>query len=68
MVDKKLRKTIGERAKSRRKELGLTMDYVAERMDVNKSTIQRYESGTIDNSKNSLSRDSQPHFMSHLNG
>ena len=51
MVDKKLRKTIGERAKSRRKELGLTMDYVAERMDVNKSTIQRYESGTIDNSK-----------------
>lgn len=51
MVDKKLRKTIGERVKSRRKELGLTMDYVAERMDVNKSTIQRYESGTIDNSK-----------------
>lgn len=51
MVDKKLRKTIGKRAKSRRKELGLTMDYVAERMDVNKSTIQRYESGTIDNSK-----------------
>lgn len=51
MVDKKLRKTIGERAKSRRKELGLSMDYVADRMDINKSTIQRYESGAIDNSK-----------------
>ncbi|SNU05859.1 Transcriptional regulator, contains XRE-family HTH domain [Lachnospiraceae bacterium] len=51
MIDKKLRKTVGERAKARRKELGLSMDYVAERMDVNKSTIQRYESGSIDNTK-----------------
>ena len=51
MADKNLRKTIGSRAKARRKELNLTMEYVAEKMDVNKSTIQRYESGMIDNTK-----------------
>ena len=51
MADKNLRKTIGSRAKARRIELGLTQDYIAEQMDVNKSTIQRYESGLIDNTK-----------------
>ena len=51
MVDKELRKLIGSRAKQRRLELGLNQQYVAEKMDVNKSTIQRYEAGTIDNTK-----------------
>ncbi|MGN1157446.1 MAG: helix-turn-helix domain-containing protein [Agathobacter sp.] len=51
MNDKELRKTIGSRAKARRIELNLSQQYVAEKMDVNKSTIQRYESGTIDNTK-----------------
>ena len=51
MADKNLRKTIGSRARARRKELNLTQDYIAEQMDVNKSTIQRYESGLIDNTK-----------------
>ena len=46
-----LRKTIGTRVKTRRKELKLTQDYLADKLDVNKSTIQRYESGTIDNTK-----------------
>ena len=51
MTDTELRRTIGSRAKARRKELGLTMDYMAEKLDVNKSTIMRYEKGTIDNTK-----------------
>lgn len=51
MFDKELRKTIGSRIKMRRKELNLTQEYLAEKLDVNKSTIQRYESGTIDNTK-----------------
>lgn len=51
MFDKELRKTIGTRVKTRRKELKLTQDYLADKLDVNKSTIQRYESGTIDNTK-----------------
>ena len=51
MIDYMLRKTIGSRAKARRKELGLSMDYMAEKLDVNKSTIQRYENGSIDNTK-----------------
>ena len=56
MNDTELRKTIGSRAKARRKELGLTMDYLAEKLDVNKSTIMRYENGTIDNTKRLLSK------------
>jgi len=51
MNDLELRRTIGSRAKARRKELGLTMDYLAEKLDVNKSTIMRYEKGSIDNTK-----------------
>ena len=51
MINSELRKTVGSRAKARRKELGLTMDYLAEKLDVNKSTIMRYEKGTIDNTK-----------------
>lgn len=51
MNDKELRKTIGSRAKARRIALNLSQQYVAEQMDVNKSTIQRYENGKIDNTK-----------------
>lgn len=51
MFNKELRKAIGGRIKARRKELKLTLQYVADRMDVSSSTIQRYEQGTIDNTK-----------------
>lgn len=51
MKDKDLRKVIGSRAKQRRIELNLKQPYVAEKMGVNTSTIQRYEAGTIDNTK-----------------
>lgn len=51
MKDKDLRKVIGSRAKQRRVELNLKQPYVAEKMGVNTSTIQRYEAGTIDNTK-----------------
>ena len=51
MKDKELRKLIGSRAKQRRLELGLKQPYVAEKMGVTASTIQRYEAGTIDNTK-----------------
>ena len=51
MQDKELCEHIGQRIKQRRNELHLGQQYLADRMDVNKSTIQRYEAGTIDNSK-----------------
>ena len=51
MKDKELRKHIGSRAKQRRTELNLTQPYIAEKMGVTASTIQRYEAGTIDNTK-----------------
>ena len=51
MKDKDLRKIIGSRIKMRRTELGLHQKYIAELMDVNTSTVQRYEAGTIDNTK-----------------
>ena len=51
MKDKELRKVIGVRAKQRRLELGVNQPYVAEKMGVTASTIQRYEAGTIDNTK-----------------
>ena len=51
MKDKDLRRMIGSRIKQRRTELGLHQKYIAEKMDVNTSTIQRYEAGTIDNTK-----------------
>ncbi|WP_342432640.1 helix-turn-helix domain-containing protein [Neobacillus sp. FSL H8-0543] len=38
---------IGSRIKERRLELGITLQEVAEAIDVNKSTIQRYENGKI---------------------
>lgn len=51
MHDKALCELIGHRIRQRRNELHLGQQYLAEKMDVNKSTIQRYEAGTIDNSK-----------------
>ena len=51
MKDKELSKLIGSRAKQRRTELNLTQPYIAEKMGVTASTIQRYEAGTIDNTK-----------------
>ena len=51
MKDKELRKLIGSREKQRRTELNLTQPYIAEKMGVTASTIQRYEAGTIDNTK-----------------
>ena len=42
---------IGARIHQRRKELHLTLQYVAQRMGVHKSTIQRYESGKINRIK-----------------
>lgn len=51
MHDRELCELIGHRIKQRRTELNLGQQYLAERLDVNKSTIQRYEAGTIDNSK-----------------
>lgn len=40
--------TTGERMKERRKELGLSAEYVAERLGVSPATIYRYEKGDIE--------------------
>jgi len=39
--------SIGERMKQRREELGLSAEYVAERLGLDKGTIHRYERGAI---------------------
>lgn len=44
-------KLIGSRIEARRQSLGLTMDHVASEIGVAKSTIQRYEKGTIEKMK-----------------
>lgn len=44
-------KEIGGRIAQRRKDLGLTLDDVAQEIGVAKSTIQRYEKGTIEKIK-----------------
>lgn len=41
--------TKGERIRARRRELGLTLENVAEATGTSKQTIQRYENGVIDN-------------------
>ena len=41
--------TIGERIKTRRKELGLTVAEVADRLNKNRATVYRYESDEIEN-------------------
>lgn len=68
MKDKELRRIIGERAKSRRTELNLTQPYVADKMGVTASTIQRYEAGTIDNTKKMVLEGLSKHFMYLWNG
>lgn len=40
-------RVVGERISARRKQLGLTLDDIAQEIGVAKSTIQRYERGTI---------------------
>lgn len=40
--------TIGERIKERRKELGMTVDELAEKLGKNRATIYRYESNEIE--------------------
>lgn len=42
---------INDRIKERRNELGYTLLYVAEKLDVKEATMQRYESGAIKNIK-----------------
>ncbi len=42
---------IGDRIKSRRNELGLTLKDVADKLGVRHATVQRYESGNIKNLK-----------------
>lgn len=42
---------IGKRIKERRTELNMTQQYIADKMGVDKSTIQRYECGKIRNIK-----------------
>lgn len=44
-------KIIGRRIENRRKELGFTLDDIAQEIGVAKSTIQRYEKGTIEKIK-----------------
>ena len=41
--------SIGQRIKSRREELGLSVDYVAEKLGKNRATVYRYESEDIKN-------------------
>lgn len=41
--------TIGNRIKSRRKELNLSVDEVAEKLNKNRATIYRYENDEIEN-------------------
>lgn len=49
MEDKKI--LIGRRIKQRREELGLTQEDLGNKLFLNKSTIQRYESGKVEKIK-----------------
>ena len=40
---------IGKRIKSRRQEIGLTVEEVAKRLGKNRATVYRYESNDIEN-------------------
>lgn len=40
--------TVGNRLKRRRKELGISAEQLAERLNVNPATVYRYESGSIE--------------------
>ncbi|NMB41001.1 MAG: helix-turn-helix transcriptional regulator [Firmicutes bacterium] len=41
--------TIGERIKKRRKEIGMSVETLAEKLGKNRATIYRYESDQIEN-------------------
>lgn len=41
--------TIGERIKNRRKELDLTLEDVANKLKITRQTVQKYESGIVNN-------------------
>lgn len=68
MRDKQLCADIGKRIKQRRKELNLSLGYIADKMGVNISTAQRYEAGLIDNSKKLLWTVLLKYFTLHRNG
>lgn len=51
MFNSEIRKLVGNRMRMRRKDLKLSLQYVADKMGVSASTIQRYENGSIDNTK-----------------
>lgn len=40
--------TVGERIRDRRKQLGLSAEYIAEQLDCSPATIYRYENGYIE--------------------
>lgn len=40
--------TVGERIRDRRKQLGLSAEYIAERLDCSPATMYRYENGYIE--------------------
>ena len=40
--------TIGERMRSRRKQLGFSAEYIAEKLGCSPATIYRYENGYIE--------------------
>lgn len=42
-------RTVGERIRERRKQLGLSADYVAKRLGKDRATVYRYESNDIEN-------------------
>lgn len=42
-------RTVGERIRERRKQLGLSADYVAKRLGKDRATVYRYESSEIEN-------------------
>nr|WP_217899564.1 helix-turn-helix transcriptional regulator [Bacillus cereus] len=48
---------VGERIKKRRKELGLSADFVADKLNVSRSTIFRYEKGDIEKLPTSILED-----------
>lgn len=48
-MEKNIYSKIGEKIKGKRKELGLTVDELAEKINKNKATVYRYENGEIEN-------------------
>lgn len=48
VIDLDYNKEIGNRIRQRRKELGLSVDELADRINKNRATIYRYENGEVD--------------------